>query len=155
MGPANMEKQAFIFFLSIFFFWKYETCDEIQFYLKNYSFCWFGFFWKIFFAVSPTAHKVHECRKQKILSMMIWLVSPGWACGLLSELSKSPHRLVHWLCVCQPTCPDVLLPPPLASFFTLHPPLLLPLFKASLITHGPAPAHWSLSLMSFVAGWSE
>lgn len=42
-------------------------------------------------------------------------------CTLLSELSKSSHRLVRWLCVCQPTCPA--LPPPFPS---LHPSSLPP-----------------------------
>lgn len=43
-------------------------------------------------------------------------VSQGWChrgsacmsrtgCALLSEISKSSHRLARWLCVCQPTCP--------------------------------------------------
>lgn len=53
---------------------------------------------------------------------MIWVVRPGWACGLLSELSKSPHRSVHWLCVCQPTCPALPLPLPLPpSLPSIHP----------------------------------
>lgn len=44
--------------------------------------------------------------------------------GLLSELSKSPHRLVRWLCVCQPTCP-ALPPPSLRPLPSIHPPSLL------------------------------
>lgn len=82
-------------------------------------------------------------------------------CSLLSELSKSPHRLLHWLCVCQPTCPA--LPPPFSSPASFSPSIHLsphlppssPLPKASLISHALAPAYWSVSLMSFVSGWSE
>lgn len=55
------------------------------------------------------------------------------SCTLLSELSKSSHRLACWLCVCQPTCP--LLPPtfsPLLPTARLPPPsILLPLLLSA------------------------
>lgn len=56
---------------------------------------------------------------------------------LLSELSKSSHRLARWLCVCQPTCP---LLPPTFSPAGLSPPSILLTPPPPLC---PRP-HWSV-----------
>ncbi len=74
-------------------------------------------------------HKAHEHGKQKLLSVKTQLCVLNGLHPLIWA-QQSSHRLVRWLCVCQPTRPA--LPPPFSSLF---PSFLLPLFR-------PRP-HWS------------
>lgn len=94
----------------------------------NCSFC------LVFFLFSPPLFFFLQCHLLHIKLMSIGNNSScqrGSGCaswtgrGLLSELSKSPHRLVRWLCVCQPTCP-AFPPPSLHLLPSIHPPSLLP-----------------------------
>lgn len=102
------------------------------------------FFLFFFFAVSPRAARSSWAWGNKSFCQQgSGFVCPELGCSLLSELSKSPHRFLRWLCACQPTCPS--LPVPFSLPSSLQP-------EASLILRGPAPARWSLSLMSFRSG---
>lgn len=103
----------------------------------------FPFFLLFFCSVTSNSTKLMSMGNKGPCQQGSGFVCPELGCSLLSELSNSGHRFLRRLCACQPTCPSLPLP------FSL-PPSLQP--EASLILRAPAPACWSLSLMSFHSG---
>lgn len=109
-------------------------------FFMNRSFCFRFFSSSFFLQCHLEQHKAHEHRKQKLLSVRIWLCVLNGLQPLIWAQQKSPSigPLIVRLSAYLSSPPSALLLPRLLP--SIHPPSLppsSPLPKASLISHAP------------------